>query len=121
MNTAGHETFPYVAPDESVLIYESATGDLFIHYRNPDGSWSAAVSMAEKLKSSSAQDRFPRLSNDGKVLFFVSNRWLGNPYCDSKLNLKKLEERAKNIDNGMGNVFWVDAKIIEELKRDALN
>ena len=76
--------------------------------------------MAETLESSDPQDRFPRLSNDGQVFFFVSNRWLGNPYCDSRLNLNEIKERAKNIDNGMGNVFWVDAKIIEELKPNGL-
>jgi hypothetical protein len=27
-----------------------------------------------------------------------------------------MEERAKDISNGMGNVLWVDARIIEDLK-----
>lgn len=116
INTEGHESFPFIAPDESYLIYESAIGDLFVHFRKPDGSWSEAINMAEKLKSSQPQDRFPRVSNDSKFFFFVSNRWLGNPYCDSELTLHELKTRAKNIDNGMGNVYWVDAKIIEELK-----
>ena len=72
--------------------------------------------MAEILDSSGPQDRFPRLSNDGKVFFFVSNRWLGNPFFESKLNLQEIRERAKNIDNGMGNVYWVDAVIINDLR-----
>ena len=116
VNTEGHESFPFVSPDESILIYEAASGDLYIHFRKFDGSWSEAVSIAEILDSSGPQDRFPRLSNDGKVFFFVSNRWLGNPYFESKLSLQEIKERAKNIDNGMGNVFWINAKIIEEFK-----
>jgi hypothetical protein len=57
----------------------------------------------------------------GEVFFFVSNRWLGNPYFESKLSLDEIKKRAKNIDNGMGNVFWVDAKIIEDLKKRSYN
>ena len=116
VNTEGNESFPYVASDESFLIYESASGDLYIHFHKSDGSWTEAINMAEKLRSSGPQDRFPRLSNDGEVFFFVSNRWLGNPYFESKLSLDEIKKRAKNIDNGMGNIFWVDAKIIKELK-----
>lgn len=116
VNTEGYESFPYIAPDESFLVYESATGDLFIHFRKSDGNWSEAINMVEKLESSRPQDRFPRMSNDDKIFFFVSNRWLGNPYCDSQLSLNEIKKRAKEIDNGMGNVFWVDAKIIEALR-----
>jgi Tol biopolymer transport system component len=120
INTEGQESFPYIAPDESFIIYESASGDLLLHFRHPDDGWSEAINMAGKLKSSGPQDRFPRLSNDGAYLFFVSNRWLGNPYPDSRMGLKELKERAREISNGMGNVFWVDARIIEDLKQEEL-
>jgi Tol biopolymer transport system component len=73
--------------------------------------------MAEQLSFSGAQDRFPRISNDGKYLFFVSNRWLGNRYFDSRLDLDAIKEKARSISNGLGNVFWVDAGIIEEIRR----
>ena len=116
INTKGYESWPFVAPDESYIMFESHTGDIFISFSQEDGSWSDTISMSGKLKSTQSQDRFPRLSNDGKYLFFVSNRWLGNPYFDSRLNLKQIIEKARNISNGMGNVFWVDAKFIEELK-----
>jgi Tol biopolymer transport system component len=52
INTEGHESFPYIAPDESFIIYESASGDLFIHFRQPDDGWSEAINMAGKLESS---------------------------------------------------------------------
>lgn len=120
INTQGHESFPFIAPDESYIIFESAVGDLFISFRKRDGTWSKTVNMAEKVKSERPQDRFPKVSGDGKYLFFVSNRWLSNPYCETRLNINQLKERAKNISNGMGNVYWVDAKIIEELKPEDL-
>lgn len=116
INTEGYESWPFIAPDESYIIYESDSGDLFISFRKGDGTWPEPIDMSEKIQSKRSQDRFPKLSNDGKYFFFVSNRWLGNRYFDTQLNLTQVKEKAKSISNGMGNVFWVDAKIIEELK-----
>lgn len=115
INTEGYESWPFIAPDESYIIFESDSGDLYISSRKSDDSWSEPIDMSEKLQSKRSQDRFPKLSNDGKYFFFVSNRWLGNRYFDSPLNLTQIKEKAKNISNGMGNVFWVDSHIIEEL------
>lgn len=116
INTEGYESWPFIAPDESYIIYESDSGDLYISFRESDGTWLKPIDMSEKIHAKRSQDRFPMLSNDGKYFFFVSNRWLGNRHFDSPLNLKQIKEKAKNISNGMGNVFWVDAKIIEELQ-----
>jgi hypothetical protein len=76
--------------------------------------------MAEKTKSKGPQDRFPKLSNDGKYLFFVSNRRIGNPYFEKQLDLNEIIERAKHPGNGLGDVYWIDASIIEELKPNEL-
>lgn len=116
INTEGYESWPFIAPDESYIIYESDSGDLYISFRKSDGTWSEPIDMSEKIQAKRSQDRFPKLSNDGKYLFFVSSRWLGQRYFDTQLNLAQVKEKAKNISNGMGNVFWVDAHIIEELK-----
>lgn len=114
INTKGYESFPFIAPDESYLIYESDSDELFISIRRIDNSWSIPENLSEKLNSTN--DRFPLLSNDGKYFFFVSNRWLGNPYFNSKLNLRQVKEKAKSLSNALGNVFWVDAKIIDQFK-----
>lgn len=120
INTDGYESWPFIAPDESYILFESDAGDIVISFRRNDGSWSETMNMAEKLQSTGSQDRFPRRSNDGKYLFFVSNRWLSNPYFGNKLNLGQVKEKAKSISNGMGNVFWVDAKVIEDMKPENL-
>ena len=116
INTEGYESWPFISPDESYIIYESDSGDLYISFRKGDITWSEPIDMSEKIQSKKSQDRFPKLSSDGRYFFFVSNRWLGNRHFDSPLNLARIKEKSKNISNGMGNVFWVDAKIIEELK-----
>jgi hypothetical protein len=52
-----------------------------------------------------AKEAFPFVSFDGKYLFFMSNR------------VSELNNRP--IPDGPGNVYWVDAGIIDTLRRDA--
>jgi len=117
INTDGHESWPFIAPDESFIMYEADSGELCISFKDNTNTWSEPISMAEELNFTGRQDRFPRLSNDGDYLFFVSNRRLGNPYFESRLNLDLIKEKSRSIDNGMGNVFWVDADIITDIQK----
>jgi Tol biopolymer transport system component len=117
INTPGYESWPFIASDESYLIYESDSDELYISFRNNDSSWSQPTSISEEMNFTGGKDRFPRLSNDGRYLFFVSNRWLGNPYFESRLDLDSIKDKSRSISNGMGNVFWVDAAIIEDIRK----
>jgi len=65
--------------------------DLYIGYKNPDGTWTKPVNMGPSVNSSSEQI-LPMVSRDGKYLFMRTQR------------------------NGISGVYWMDAKIIEELK-----
>jgi hypothetical protein len=67
-------------------------GDLYVCFRQPDGTWTDRVSLGEPINSK-ALERFPTVSPDGKYLFFT--RW--TPEHDE-------------------DVFWVSAGIIEQLK-----
>jgi len=101
---------PYVAPDESYMIFSSTRpgygiSDLYISFHNEDGSWTAPKNLGPKINSG-AKESCPFVSFDGKHLFFMSNRV-------SELN-------RNPIPDGPGNVYWVDAKIIEELKAHKL-
>lgn len=90
---------PFVAPDESYLIFCSTRGlpatdqgDLFISFRQPDGQWSEPVNLGETINSERV-DRFPAVSPDGKYLFFTQS----TPDHDE-------------------DAFWVSAEIIESLR-----
>jgi hypothetical protein len=70
---------PFIAPDESYLIFSSSRGtseydqgDLFVCFRQPDKSWTDAVSLGKTINSNQ-QEQFPAVSPDGKYLFFM--RW----------------------------------------------
>ena len=96
---------PFIAPDESYLIFSSmgldslGMADLFICFRTADGSWSEPKNLGSKINSA-AQEQFPTVTVDGKYLFFMSTRKSG----------------IKIVGSGAGNVYWVDAGIIEELR-----
>lgn len=101
---------PYVSPDEQYLIFSSFRGgmgmsDLFISFKKKDGSWSSPKNLGANINSN-AKDEFPYVTPDGKFLFFNSSR-------KSVINEMK-------ISNGPGNMYWVDAEFIEELKDEVL-
>jgi hypothetical protein len=98
---------PFIARDGSYLIFSSFRGglgrsDLFISFRKPDGSWSEPQNLGPTINSA-YKDEYPYVSPDGKYLFFNSNR-------PSSINRKPIED-------GPGNIYWVDAKIFKILNR----
>jgi len=98
------ENEPAVAPDGSYLIFYSAgrpdnlsnelTGDLYVSFRLPDGSWSEAQNLGEPINSLS-EENWPSISPDGKYLFFSSNRGEGQQLPD---------------------VYWVSTSFISRFK-----
>lgn len=90
---------PYIAPDESYLIYCSRSftpvddeGDLFICFRRPDGSWTDRIKLDESINTK-GMERFPFVSPDGKYFFF--NRY--DPVYDE-------------------DVYWMSAGFIDSLR-----
>lgn len=76
-NINQHEDMhPFIAPDESYLIFDSSTrlreGEcrFFISFRTENGSWTEPISMGKKIKIRSAM---ARVTFDGKYLFFHDN------------------------------------------------
>ena len=95
---------PYIAPDESFIIFDSYkkgtgdTGRLFVCFRKKDGSWSKAIDLGEEINF--APIICASLSPDGEYLFFGSNG---------------------GIPGHKGDIYWVSAKIIDELREKALD
>lgn len=81
INTAYMDGGPAIAPDERYLVFSSdrpplAEGDfgnLYVSFRNADGSWAAPVSLGDTVNSN-ATDNSPALSPRGDILFFASKR-----------------------------------------------
>jgi hypothetical protein len=112
----------YASPDESFLIFDlydqpdsMGNGDLYIAFKKNHGSWTKAKNMGTVINSP-AQDRFAGLTGDGKYLFFNNNKRLSKPYFQKSLKYKEIIKLLGSPGNGYGDVYWVDTKIIEELK-----
>ena len=101
---------PYIAPDESYMIFSSTRpgygiSDLYISFHNKDGSWTKPKNMGPRINTS-AKESFPFVSFDGKYLFFMSNR-------ASELNRRR-------VPDGPGNVYWIDAGFIKGMSPDEM-
>ncbi len=85
----------YIAPDESYIIFDSPQrpgsqggyGDLYICFRNPDGSWGEAVNFGNAVNGP-ATNFCPSVSPDGKYIFYGTYR----------------------------DIYWVSAKVIDDLR-----
>ena len=79
VNSGETELHPCVAPDERFIIFYSSRpghygtggGDLYISFKNEDGTWKDAVNLGEVFNKGHLSTSFPRLSPDGKYLFFL--------------------------------------------------
>ncbi|NVO20181.1 MAG: T9SS type A sorting domain-containing protein [Bacteroidetes bacterium] len=97
--TGPGESEPFMAPDESYLIFISETRtpgmggwDLWISFRKQDSSWSDPANMGADINTT--DDEYgPRVTIDGKYLFFTR------------------EKPGSTMD-----IYWVSSGIIDSLK-----
>jgi len=87
---------PFIAPDESYLIFDSrpegGKNDLYISFRQKDGSWGAGINLGAQINSELAYG-YGSVTSDGKYLFFT-----------------------QFPGNGKKTKMWVDAGFIEALR-----
>lgn len=122
LNTEHNESAPFIAPDESYLIFQSnrpggvGSLDLYVAFRTPDGSWDVPVNLGPGINSPAA-DGAATVSPDGRYLFFQSYRrpavetYRGKSYAE-------LLELYRRPENGYATLYWVDAGILKELGAD---
>ena len=102
VNSGEWTAHPFIAPDESYLIWDSereggfGESDLYISFRQDDGSWGPAINMGEAVNSDK-WDAFASVTPDGKYILF---------------------NRGVDPDNDNVDIYWVDASIIETLRAD---
>lgn len=90
INSPGMDAYPYIAPDESYLVFSSGSPDgtkgLYVSFRNPDGSWGKR----KLINLESYKAGLPWISPDGKYLFFSANK----------------------------DIYWVDSKVVFDLESE---
>lgn len=132
INVGQDDRYPWIAPDESYLIFTSrrqGNRDLYISYRNPDDSWKEPVNLGPPISS---QDREwnPSVTPDGKYLFFgrninINNQDLDLYWAETRFFLKGPPDpngsiqnlrstlRYSSIQNAINNAVVGDTLVIE--------
>ena len=93
INVGAQDMYPYIAPDESYLIFASrrgapdTLGGLFISFRAPNGEWSDPQEIDLGMPAG-----LPLISPDGEYLFFTAG------------------------ERGRSDIYWVEAGFVEELR-----
>lgn len=94
INTSGIDHTPFIAPDESYLIFvsrgrsaSSRDFQFYISYRNKDGSWKEPIDLGKEIDSLGS-GLCPAVTPDGKYMFFI----------------------------GRGDIYWIDAGFIDKLR-----
>jgi hypothetical protein len=99
VNTGG-ALHAYVAPDKSYMIFNSPRAgsytklDLWISFRNENGSWTNPKNMGKAINSWADAILCPTVTPDGNYLFFT------------KLN----------FNTNTGFIYWVSSQVIEEAR-----
>jgi Tol biopolymer transport system component len=126
INTEYWENDPYISPDESYIIFQTDRegnheyGDLVISYKDKNGSWIEPVNMGPNVNSPNAGVGCPWVTPDGKYLFYSSGITDYKRYSDEPLDYETKMRILNSPGYGSEDIFWVDAKIIGELKPDNL-
>jgi hypothetical protein len=121
VNTQYREFDPYVSPDEGLLIFASnrpggqGGSDLYISFREAGGAWTDAVNLGKEINSPGPEFS-PMLSPDGKYLFFTSYRFERGRVPETPLDHADFCREQNLPGNGLGDIYWVDARIIEKLR-----
>lgn len=104
-----HDTTPYVAPDESYMIYGSTRPggvggiDLFISFREGD-VWGAPKLLPEPINSR-VRDFCPIASPDGQWLYFSSDRGFADQPLDKPVDYAGVVKMMTSPGNSAGDVY----------------
>jgi hypothetical protein len=121
INTKNFEGHPFISADESYLIFSSdrpgerGQGDLYVSFKGKDNEWLEPVNMGDKINSP-FHEAAPYVSPDGQYLFFCSFRPNPPPYGKHRLTFMEIQKLLDGPGNGRGDIYWISAKIIEELR-----
>ena len=122
INTKSDEYNAFVSPDGSFLMYNThgrgegyGSGDISIAFKNDKGEWKKPINMGEKVNSEYFEF-CPSLSPDGKYFFFTAQRMSKNMTSGS-YTYKDLREWHNQPENGNGDIYWMDAGFLEELRK----
>jgi Tol biopolymer transport system component len=115
INTKDEEYEPYIAPDQSFLIFMACGRadslgqcDLYLS-RNENGTWTKPGNLGPKINSERTEYS-PKLSPDGRYFFWTSARnGMSDAPQSKRLGYADLMRAYRSSGNGMCDIFEIDA------------
>ncbi len=120
INTPFNESDPCISPDGSYLLFHSNRNDprglmdIYVSFKEEE-KWTAPVNLGENINTWYS-DFGSSLSPDGQYLFFSSYRSYNAEDFAGK-TYEEMIELYESPQNGYATLYWVDAEIIEGLKK----
>lgn len=112
INSKGEEIEAFITADERLLVIaarnrgdEVGAYDLYVSRRQGD-RWEPPKNLGTRVNSS-AWEFSPRLSPDGKLLLFTSNRGFGSAPLERRLTFDALEQRLRAPGNGLRDIYVI--------------
>jgi hypothetical protein len=114
----------FISPKEDFLITcaqgidsTNTDQDYYISFRSIDGTWSKLIKFGPEINTPGDNANSAFVSPDGKYLFFSSSR--KDPAAlkvTSGTSLRAIINTKTTPGNGSCAIYWVDAKIIDNLR-----
>lgn len=122
VNTEYRDFDPFISKDGKMILFVSdrprgnGGGDVYICVKDDDGRWVEPVNLGSKVNTND-YEYFPRLSYDGKFLFFTrlvpSEEYF---YQDKAPDTRDPFEYIYLPEGGRGLVYWIAADSLSALK-----
>jgi Tol biopolymer transport system component len=121
INSEYREYDAFIDPDEKFIIFtsdrpgNSGRGDLYISFKNREGNWTTAKNMGTVINGMGPEFS-PCVSPDGKYLFYTRQTWTPVTEIKEPLTYEYYLKVHNSPDNLSGNIWWIDARVINDLK-----
>ncbi len=123
VNGEGQTLESSISPDGKVLVSaiigrKDSLGlyDIYISFKD-DFGWSPMATLGPEINSA-ARDYTPRITTDGKWLFYTSEKGFATPKRTKPFTYQELDRGADSLMNGYGNVYRVPmAEVLRRFKR----
>lgn len=117
INSAANEVEPFIAPDESYIIFAGiglpesrGAYDIYVSFRR-DGAWTKPRNLGDKINSA-VWDFSPKVSPDGKWFFFTSNRGFADKPLEKRLSYKEILQKLHSPGNGLRDIYKIDTSAV---------
>jgi hypothetical protein len=118
INTEFDEFEPFIAPDESFLIFMAGGRpdglggfDLYLSY-NRDAKWTKPQNLGAPINSA-ADELSPKITSDSRYSFWTSTRSDFSVTGNKPFTSVDFFRRLRAAGNGLGDIYYVDASVLK--------